>query len=139
MGDDDPSDEDRAAILRRRAVFVASAVAGLGLAAGCAESAPRPCLDISVPEPSGQATAQPTQSAEPQACLQLASPPQPCLDLAAPEDAGLTGIEDGGRDAGQPRPCLRKAPPAPPPKPCLKVAPPPQACLDMPVPSDDGD
>jgi hypothetical protein len=130
---DDRSEEDRAAILRRRAVFVASAVAGLGLASSCGESGtPRACLDVSRPEPATTEAA----TAE----------PQPCLDIAPPvvEDAGVPQSNDGGTDAGsptgadagvdggKPQPCLRKAPP---PTSCLKVAPPPppQVCLDIDV------
>lgn len=135
-GDEDAKlDEDRAAILRRRAVFLASAVAGLGLAASCGDPAtPQPCLEMSEPPP----TASGPDTAAPQPCLDVAPPPQPCLEVAAPEDAGPpdaggtdAGVTDpdAGRDAGQPQPCLRKAPP----QACLKVV--PQPCLTPVKPS----
>ena len=134
-------DEDRAAILRRRAVFLASAVAGLGLATSCGDSTPRPCLDFGRPEPAGSAeetSATGSGGAAPQPCLN--APPQPCLEIAPPPDAGVEGT-DAGVDAGLPQPCLRKAPPQqPPPGPCLKVAPPPLApCLDVAPPQGNGE
>jgi hypothetical protein len=127
-------DEDRTAILRRRAIFVATAIAGLGAGPSCGDPQPRACLDIS--------TTVPTESAElppPQPCLDVPpphTPPQPCLEVARPEDAGVAAPQDAGaaRDAGRdagppPRPCLKKAPP-PPPQPCLDM-PAPRACLDV--------
>ncbi len=135
--DDGGSEEDRAAILKRRAVFIAAAVAGLGLAASCGESNPSVCLEMPPPpNTAAPATTDTPASGTPQPCLDM-PPPEPCLEIAVPEDAGVTS-DDAGRDAGPgPQPCLRKAPP---PGPCLKVAPPPpppQACLDMPPPKDE--
>lgn len=128
----DDEAEDRAAILRRRAMFVASAIAGLGLAA-CSE--PQPCLNISIPmEPpadAGAPDADAAADAEPVPCLSVAVPME--LDAGAsdagsgtaPADAGTraqdagSGAQDAGTDAGapkpRPRPCLKKAPP----RPCL--------------------
>ena len=107
--------EDRAAILRRRAMFIASAIAGLGMAAGCSE--PQPCLNIAIPhEPpadAGAADAEPLINPEPQPCLSVYRPPVP-----DPLDAGTDAPEDAGR---------------PKPAPCLKMAP-PRPCLDMNVP-----
>lgn len=126
MGDDRDSDADeldRAAILRRRAVFVASAVAGLGLAASCGEASPAACLDIAPPPTATEkgSGAGGAPEAPPQPCLDVA--PAPCLEMPMPADAGVQDTDaglDGGPPPPTPQPCLRKAPP----KPCLKMAPP---------------
>lgn len=124
MGDDRDSDADeldRAAILRRRAVFVASAVAGLGLAASCGEASPAACLDIAPPPTATEKGAGGAPEAPPQPCLDVA--PAPCLEMPMPADAGVEDTDaglDGGPPPPTPQPCLRKAPP----KPCLKMAPP---------------
>lgn len=130
MGEDRESDPngspdgdtelDRAAILRRRAVFVASAVAGLGLAASCGETAPAACLDVA-PPPHPETTTDVGSGGEaphgsPQPCLEVA--PAPCLEMPMPADAGVQDTDAG--PPPQPQPCLRTAPP----KPCLKMAPP---------------
>lgn len=43
-------DEDREAILRRRAIFVASALGGIGIAAAAAACKPQACLDVAPPQ-----------------------------------------------------------------------------------------
>jgi hypothetical protein len=42
--------EDREAILKRRAIFVASALGSIGIAAAAAACKPEPCLDIAPPQ-----------------------------------------------------------------------------------------
>lgn len=113
------AEADRAAILKRRAMFVASAIASIGIAS-CSDTAePQPCLEFEIPPPPSAASSSP----QPQPCLDVTPPPQPCLspqpclDMAIPEEQ----TDAGTGDAGTPQPCLRFAPP---PQPCLKVAPP---------------
>jgi len=113
------ADDARAAILSRRAKFVAVAMAGIacGKTTGVSGDAGLPvqCLNI-----------QPT-------VVDAAPPPEPCLSIwPIPEDAG-TQIEPTPtpsttttttvktppkHDAGAPKPCLS------PPRPCLKMQPP---------------
>ncbi|NOU29807.1 MAG: hypothetical protein HOO96_18030, partial [Polyangiaceae bacterium] len=102
MSDDRPKREhDRAAILARRAAFVASAVAAL-TQTHCKGAEPMPCLDI-VPDRDGEvaptavtvdgpvdAAAPPVEKFD----AGDAAAPLPCLDIV-PE-----------RDAGTPRACL---------------------------------
>jgi hypothetical protein len=131
--------EDRDAILKRRAMFIASAVAGITLGACDRDaSSPLPCLTVEMPRADGGvgeggegATGGGASDAGPVASQPDAgqededagAPPVPCLSIALPPDA----------DAGAPRPqvCLSpikppplKPPPAPPPQVCLKMAPP---------------
>ena len=117
--------EERAAILKRRAKFVASALAGLSLAASCSDAAPPgACLKMSPPdEESPTATGSGS-----------ATPPVSATASAEPPDAGVDAGEDAGADSSAsssasapPQPCLEMAPP----RPCLKVAPPPRPCLRM--------
>jgi hypothetical protein len=108
--------DDRSAILRRRAVFVASAIAGLTFPA-CTDPRPQPCLDISIP-----------------------TPPSAGASASAEVDAGVDPATDAGvDDAAVPRPCLSEAPDhqssGSAPRPCLKgILPTPRPCLDMPPP-----
>jgi hypothetical protein len=131
------TDEDRAAILARRARFVASAMAGLVLGASC-ETQPQVCLNIAPPRgdagpPPPDAATDTTAAdagmvpdAQPSA---LPEPiPGPCLRVAAPPgSASNPGPEpspsaSGSAIPGGPRPL---PPPVDPvPAPCLKVAPP---------------
>ncbi|MEM9189290.1 MAG: hypothetical protein AAGF12_08945 [Myxococcota bacterium] len=103
---------DKQAILRRRARFVAVALAGL---ASCGDSSsqacltvvPRPCLDIEPPPqqppPSGLELPPPEGPVNPEEGT--TSVPTPCLEyVPEPEEA-------------TPRPCLR--PIRTPPSPCL--------------------
>jgi hypothetical protein len=125
---DGPEDEDRGAILARRAAFVAAALATMGVAAcdhtsgpiptleppstsDASSTAPMPCLSVARPvEP------------EPDAALPNPEPsaaPAPCLSQRPPQHL------DAGR-AASPQPCLKPVPPKPPkpvPAPCLSVAP----------------
>jgi hypothetical protein len=122
--DDREEREDREASLGRRRMLVASALAGLAVAAeGCDQlsdalrGAAQPCLS-----PPAQPCLQPT------ACLNVAytpedaATPMPCLS-EAPLDS---------TDAGEvtPQPCL--APPPSRPQACLRVA--SQPCLSPPRP-----
>ncbi|NUP05141.1 MAG: hypothetical protein HOW73_03670 [Polyangiaceae bacterium] len=144
---DDDDLEDRAAILRRRAVFVVSAVAGMTLAACGDDPKPKPCLNM-------PATGQPEATA-PQPCLDVA-PPQACLSPplppqtadagteVAPADAGIDAAKDAGpSDAGATDAGPQDAGPKPPPRPCLKMAPPPPpptrptVCLNFVAPEDE--
>ncbi len=122
MTDDRPKREhDRAAILARRAAFVASALAAL-TQTDCKGAEPMPCLDI-VPDRDGEVAPTavtvdgPTDAAPPPVDKVDASnvaAPLPCLDVA-PE-----------RDGGPPHPCLSVRRP-PPPHPTAK----PRPCLDF--------
>ncbi|HET6583678.1 MAG TPA: hypothetical protein VFG69_09525 [Nannocystaceae bacterium] len=114
---DEPDvDPDRAAILARRQRFIALALSGLA-AAACDTCEPKPCLNISAPQPNDDDAD--AKTGEPHACLAAMppadpkAPPHPCLDVEP-----------------TPKPCLEVAPT---PKPCLEVAPDPkpkpQACL----------
>jgi hypothetical protein len=125
----DQKKPDRDAILARRRFFVASAMAGVVVAA-CDRAGPQVCLE-QMPPPT---------DAGPSSAPDSERPPQPCLEIPPPvnEDAGsTTSVEDAtdaGKDAGKiekpPQPCLTPmrprdaGPPAPPPQVCLKVAPP---------------
>jgi hypothetical protein len=127
----EPSEEaeDRAAILRRRAMFIASAIAGLGMAASCSE--PQPCLNIAIPEEphpdAGAEAADAAADAEPEPCLSVAVPMEDPdagagdAGADAATDAGSRSSKDAGADGGvpkpRPRPCLKKAPP----RPCLNM------------------
>lgn len=126
----DEDAEDRSAILRRRAMFIASAIAGLNLAScGGEVTGPQPCLDA--PPPTGVGGYEPCLSAggyEP--CLGMpgsGGTPRSCL-TTTPTDyytggggAGGEGGATGGSSAaggaggegGRPRPCLDMAPPPP--------------------------
>lgn len=103
-------DDDRSAILRRRALFVASALAGLS-ADGCRDNPPpQPCL---------------SQIATPPDAGDTVTIPMPCLTPLPNPDAGeptAPPVPSEEPDAGPPpQPCL-----SPPPHPCLSIAPPPQ-------------
>lgn len=120
----DPEAEDRAAILRRRAMFVASAIAGLGLASSCGETGagPRACLDISIPEePAADAGASDAAADAEEPLIQ--PDPQVCLSIL---QRRLPPPDDSTPDGGEPRP-----------SPCLEAA--PRPCLDMPAPDPDSD
>ena len=110
----DSDAEDRAAILKRRAVFIASAIAGLTLAS--CDGEPQPCLDA--PTTTGLGGT----GGEPQPCLDMVPPtggtggtggtPQPCLSQPATGGTGGTGGMGGtGGTGGTPRPCLDMVPP----------------------------
>lgn len=140
---DDAEAEDREAILRRRARFVAAALVGLGglAAVGC-DAHPQACLDIPPPGtnssgasgpsatvgPSPTPTPSPTPAPtpEPMPCLSVAydpdagPPPMPCL--APPPSSQQPPVQDAG-----PAPT---PPPTPPPRPCLS----PMPCLSKPIP-----
>lgn len=126
-----PSDKsDRDAILGRRRLFVASAMASIAVTQTRCESPFRPCL-----EPAIRADAEPTACLSPppqtpDASVSIATdagedagaaPLQPCLSVALPPpDAG----KEAGRDAGA------KMPPKPPPPPQVCLSPVrPQPCL----------
>lgn len=137
MSQHDDEEEDRRAILRRRAMFVASALSGIALLDAC--SRPQPCLsvipipppEVSVPDaPAPDATAALAPEAgmpEPIPCLSVAIPeepppdaaaptPMPCLSVARPRDAGAR------RDAAPPRVDPSQVPPDPAPMVCLSIA-----------------
>jgi hypothetical protein len=124
-GDDDDVKEleERAAILRRRALFVASAIASLSVPTACADAPPGACLDVAIPEPPvGSVTAAPSAdagapprktTAEPTVCLEVAAPTA-CLDMPMPSSGPPPGV------------CLKMRPPPPPPPPA------PTVCLEAP-------
>lgn len=133
--DDREDEQERAAILKRRSMFIASALATLTLPVMASSCDPQPCLNISAPDPTTTASEAPDAGAS--ATTDPPPPPdagpQPCLS-PPPYDAGV--VQEPPPDAGPaptpPQPCL-----SPPPQPCLKKAPPPpppQVCLDMPPP-----
>jgi hypothetical protein len=130
----DEEAESRNAILRRRALFVASAVAGLSLPSACADAPPNVCLSPPVPRtaqesagtsassasstsaaPSGSAA--PSPFAQPSALPSASAPPSPSADPTVVAPPTKTGTP--------PRACLRMA------------SPPPTVCLMMAIPSDD--
>ena len=125
MSDERDEDDDREAILQRRAIFVASTLAGLALSS-CHSA--QPCLSV-IPDTrdAGAPVAQ--------ACLSVARDPVdagepapvPCLSVALPDDVDAAVVE--------PMPCLTPPPDAGPlpdagmsaPVPCLSIAVPPLA------------
>ena len=113
---DECHEEDRDAILARRALFIASALAGISLAVGCeGRGYPKPCLSMAVVEDAGP-------------------PPMPCLlPMMAPDpppDAGVEGADGGleggastSPDASAPDASVApRKPPPPVPRPCLTIA-----------------
>jgi len=70
-------DEVRRAILKRRAKFIAAAVAGAGVATGLYQAFPRACLE---PQPAGQVTGPVDPAGDPDM-----APPRPCLSPVAYE------------------------------------------------------
>lgn len=136
MSDERDEDDDREAILQRRAIFVASTLAGLALSS-CHSA--QPCLQVVPYTPdAGAPVAQPCLSPvrapvdagepAPTPCLSVALPdevdaavvePMPCL--TPPPDAGAPPVDSG---MSAPRPCLSIAvPPLGRPRPCLSVRP----------------
>ena len=114
-----PSDKsDRDAVLARRRLFVASAMASIAVTQTRCDNPFRPCLSPAV-----------RADAEPMVCL--SAPPD--------FDASVSITRDAGSDAEgatEPQPCLSVAQPPPdagrdaavkPPMPCL--SPPPRVCL----------
>ncbi|NUP04888.1 MAG: hypothetical protein HOW73_02380 [Polyangiaceae bacterium] len=115
--DDELEREERAAILRRRAVFVASAIAGLSGLPACSDARPGPCLEapVAIPSPppatatesaappDAGPTAEPDADVPPQACLKVA--PQPCLEMPPPPPTSSSSTP--------PKVCLRMIPPKP--------------------------
>jgi hypothetical protein len=132
-GGSDEEAESRNAILRRRALFVASAVAGLSLPSACADAPPNVCLSPPVPrtaqESAGTSASPPSTSAatsgsaasspsaQPSALPSASAPPAPSADPTVVAPSTKTGTP--------PRACLRMA------------SPPPTVCLMMAIPSDD--
>jgi hypothetical protein len=128
---DDGEDEDRAAILARRAKFVATALVGLTGLTAC-DPRPQPCLEpVPLPPPTSPADPPPMPCLTPMRVEDPADAgaPPAASDAGAPPDGGAAdaGAGDAGpRDAGPqdagpdaaPAPCLRYAPP-PKPLPCL--------------------
>lgn len=93
-----PKDErDREAILARRRLMMASALAGIAVTHTACEKPAQPCLSVEV--------------------VRDAAPPLPCLSapLRVTPEAGV----EAGAEASAPRD-------APPPRPCLEVPVPPK-------------
>jgi len=120
-------EEDREAILRRRAVFVASALAGIAIS-GC-DSEPWACLKVPHPPTSEQSAASASASAS---AAPVASPPvpptaEPPASASGPASASASASASAAprppRPPPPPRPCLNVKTPDPPPMPCLKQAP----------------
>src|SRR5262245_38491509 len=94
--------EDRAAILNRRAVFIASAIAGLTLASCDGNTQPQPCLDMAVTGGAGA-------GGEPQPCLSMdptttgtggTGGAQPCLGMTMGGSGGVGGTSGPGGAGG---------------------------------------
>lgn len=114
-------EEDRRAIVARRAMFIASAMSGLAWLNGC--SRPQPCLrgmpplrhDATAPQPCLHvAPSLPPDAApdDPEALVPEAGlpAPTPCLSVMAwGDDAGAPMVPEGGLPA--PMPCLSLPPP----------------------------
>ncbi len=117
--------EDKAAILARRAAFIATAVAAL-TQNECKRSdpGPSPCLEPMPYEGDGGVDA---GGPEPMPCL---TPVMAVQDDAGAEPAPCLSVPMPQPDAGplpEPRPCLS---PPPEPRPCLKPKlPEPRPCL----------
>lgn len=118
---EDDDGEDRAVILARRRLLVASAMIGIATSAEACDwlnekfgASSRPCLSVR-PEPCLDA---------PSVCLAFRPPadPQPCL---TPQSC--LNIAPVGPDAAAPAPCLSDRPQGVAPQPCLDTA--PQVCL----------
>lgn len=167
MSQHDDEEEDRRAILARKAMFIASAMSGIALLDGC--SRPQPCLSV-IPTPPPEMSARDVpEVAPPDATLTVAMTPEaglpepmPCLSVALPpEDAGAPMTPEAGLPA--PMPCLSVAasrdagtrrdggrarrppePPQPQPEPCLSLMR-PEPCLrvaphtPMPFKPDEGE
>lgn len=140
-GDDRSDEHERAAILKRRSTFIASALATLTLPVMASSCDPQPCLNVSEPDPTSASSTKGTATeTPPDAGAATSTDPPPDAGAPSslpppPQDAGVQ--TEPPKDAGPPtppqpclspvpRPCLKKAPPPPPP--------PPQVCLDMPPP-----
>jgi hypothetical protein len=113
---DERHEEDRDAILARRALFIASALAGISLAAGC-EGGGRsmPCLSIALIQDGGP---------PPMPCLSPAPPPPEMPPDAGVElgDGGLESDASTSRDASAPDASAAPRRPPPTPMPCLTIA-----------------
>lgn len=139
----DEDGEDRAVILARRRLLVATAMVGIATGAEACDwlheklggrgqpclnvAPPQPCLDMPPPQPCLET---------PSACLQVQHtvPSQPCLMPRACLDIVLE------RDAAPPQPCLSERPTrrSPSPQPCLEQAS-PQVCLEKTLRKQDDD
>jgi hypothetical protein len=112
---DDDEDEDRRAILGRKAMFIASAMSGMALMDGCSRPPPQPCLSVAPYVPADaaaapDATAVMTPEAglpEPMPCLsdsmepprrrsrpRFEAEPAPCLDVIPPGERYKAGDDD---------------------------------------------
>lgn len=120
------SDEPRRRILERRARFVTAAIASAGLAA-C-----RPCLSMAPPDGQAEGAADATAEADTESADTGGQPPPvPCLspmladtgsvDTGAPPNDGGSQGNKADAQGPAPMPCLKIAPPKPPPKACLDV------------------
>lgn len=149
MSDDERDDEDREAILRRRAKLVAAAMYGLSLA-GCdtcggpgpfACLSPAPCLSPPVQQTPGQ----PGQGQGPalppqQPPVVPPSPPTPCLSVVNPTPMPcLEAMMPGEQEAPETPPPAKR--PRPRPQPCLSARPDPhgQALEEMGLKGSEGD
>jgi hypothetical protein len=113
--DGDEGAEDRAVILARRKMLVASAMASLAIGAeGCDwlqekfRASARPCLRV-----------QPNPCLSPQPCLEVQADPRPCLSVR-PDPPDATAEPP-------PQPCLS-------PQPCLEAQRTPSPCLSQTAP-----
>ncbi|MFO0608058.1 MAG: hypothetical protein U0324_33145 [Polyangiales bacterium] len=146
MSQHDDEDEDRKAILARKAMFIASAMSGIALLDGCTR--PQPCLSVvPIERPAPDASA--PEASAPDALVVMvpeAGLPEPaaCLSVLPLDlDAGPVYTPEAGLT--QPMPCLSRPPPPrdagrpprppePVPQPCLTPVVVPQPCLSIAVP-----
>jgi len=129
---DDDDDADRAAILRRRAVFVVSTLAGLGLAPGCGDDVPPfACLS---PKPAPQQSGEASATADATVTTDAGPPDADQLDAGATDAgqtaAGSTHGADAGASADAGPPDAGPGP-RPVPRPCLTGEPKPMPCLNF--------
>jgi hypothetical protein len=94
----DSDEQDRSAILKRRAAFIAAAAGSLGVAVACSSAEPQPCLKLSAP--SSDAATDASQASA------MDATPRPCLDIGVPQDASIEAGVPFDFDAG-PQPCLK--------------------------------
>ncbi|MFO0552192.1 MAG: hypothetical protein U0271_27645 [Polyangiaceae bacterium] len=105
-----PENADAAFIRRRRAVFIATALAGLGSATNGCDCAPRPCLDVAMPEEPQTSTPTSTATASSSAASSAS---------AAPSSTPAVYPSSSGEPTPPPTVCLEVY--VPPPEPCLNI------------------
>lgn len=122
--DDKDQDEQRAAILARRAVFVASAIASLTAPACERRAVFGPCLeapyDPALQTSSPTTSASSASSASPDPTVEPA--PHPCLEMMPPPPPSSTPPASAAPSGSQPKPAPVPSFKPARPRPCLNVS-----------------